>query len=106
MLTTELKTLNAERMQNWIYEHVPLDDFRGKRVLMIVPDNTRTAPLPVLFPALRSLLRPVTKSLDVLVALGTHPPMPQEKIRTMLGISDDDPCRDVGLFNHAWQRLT
>lgn len=28
--------------------------------------------------------------------------MPQEKIRTMLGISDDDPCRDVGLFNHAW----
>ena len=102
MLTTELKTLNAERMQNWIYEHVPLDDFRGKRVLMIVPDNTRTAPLPVLFPALRSLLRPVTKSLDVLVALGTHPPMPQEKIRTMLGISDDDPCRDVGLFNHAW----
>ena len=102
MLTTELKTLNAERMQNWIYEHVPLDDFRGKRVLMIVPDNTRTAPLPVLFPALRSLLRPVTKSLDVLVALGTHPPMPQEKIRTMLGISDDDPCRAVGLFNHAW----
>jgi len=102
MLTTELKTLNAERMQNWIYEHVPLDDFRGKRVLMIVPDNTRTAPLPVLFPALRGLLRPVTKSLDVLVALGTHPPMPQEKIRTMLGISDDDPCRDVGLFNHAW----
>ena len=101
-MTTELKTLNADQMRNWIHQHVPLGDFRGQRVLMIVPDNTRTAPMPVLFPALRSLLRPVTKSLDVLVALGTHPPMPQEKIRAMLGIAIDDPCRDVGLFNHAW----
>ena len=101
-MTMELKTLSADEMRNWIHQHVLLDDFRSKRVLMIVPDNTRTAPLPVLFPALRSLLRPVTKSLDVLVALGTHPPMPQDKIRAMLGIEDDDPCRDVGLFNHAW----
>ena len=101
-MTTDLKTLNTDQMMNWIHQHVPLDDFRGQRVLMIVPDNTRTAPLPVLFPALRSLLRPVTKSLDVMVALGTHPPMPQERIRAMLGITDDDPCRDVGLFNHAW----
>ena len=101
-MTTELKTLNADQMRNWIHQHVPLADFRGKRVLMIVPDNTRTAPLPVLFPALRSLLRPVTKSLDVLVALGTHPPMAQERIRAMLGIADSDPCDDVGLFNHAW----
>ena len=101
-MTQDLKTLNADEMRNWIHQHVPLEDYRGKRVLMIVPDNTRTAPLPVLFPALRSLLRPVTKSLDVLVALGTHPPMPQEKIRTMLGIAANDPCADVGLFNHAW----
>ncbi len=101
-MTTELKTLSADEMRKWIHRHMPLDHFRSKRVLMIVPDNTRTAPLPVLFPALRSLLRPVTKSLDLLVALGTHPPMPQEKIRAMLGIADDDPCSDVGLFNHAW----
>ena len=101
-MTGELKTLSEDQMRNWIHQHVPLDDFRGKRVLMIVPDNTRTAPMPVLFPTLRSLLRPVTKSLDVLVALGTHPPMPTEKIRAMLGIADDDLCNDVGLFNHEW----
>lgn len=67
MLTTELKTLNAERMQNWIYEHVPLDDFRGKRVLMIVPDNTRTAPLPVLFPAAP---KPVASCYEISGCLG------------------------------------
>ena len=95
-------TLNADQMRDWIATQIPVDDFRGQRVLLIVPDNTRTAPLPVLFPALRALLRPVTRSLDVLVALGTHPPMPQEKIRSMLGIAAADPCTDVNLYNHAW----
>jgi nickel-dependent lactate racemase len=28
--------------------------------------------------------------------------MPQVKIREMLGIAIDDPCDDVGLFNHEW----
>jgi hypothetical protein len=101
-MSTQLTTLNADQMRAWLHQNVPVSDFRDKRVLLIVPDNTRTAPLPVLFPALRSMLRPVTKSLDVLVALGTHPPMPQQKIRSMLGIADGDPCDDVGLFNHAW----
>ena len=101
-MTTVLTTLNAAQMRSWIETNIPVDDFRGRRVLLIVPDNTRTAPLPVLFPALRALLRPVTKSLDVLVALGTHPPMPQEKIRSMLGIAPEDACSDVNLYNHAW----
>lgn len=101
-MTNVLTTLNAAQMRSWIESNIPVGDFLGRRVLLIVPDNTRTAPLPVLFPALRALLRPVTKSLDVLVALGTHPPMPQEKIRSMLGIASDDPCADVNLYNHAW----
>lgn len=69
---------------------------------MIVPDSTRTAPLPVLFPALRRMLGPVVRNLDVLVALGTHPPMAQERIRSMLGIAADDACADVNLYNHEW----
>ena len=101
-MSSSLPTLNADQMRSWLHQNIPVTDFCDKRVLLIVPDNTRTAPLPVLFPELRTLLRPVTKSLDVLVALGTHPPMPQQKIRAMLGIADHDPCSDVGLFNHAW----
>jgi nickel-dependent lactate racemase len=101
-MSSTLTTLTVDQMREWIHKNVPIADFRDKRVLLIVPDNTRTAPLSVLFPTLRAMLRPVTKSLDVLVALGTHPPMPQVKIRSMLGVAADDPCSDVGLFNHAW----
>lgn len=94
--------LNPDQIRQWIASQIPTADFRGRRVLLIVPDNTRTAPLPVLFPALRQQLRPHVQSLDVLVALGTHRPMPDAAIRRMLGIAADDPCSDVGLFNHAW----
>mgnify|MGYP000297748585 CR=1 FL=1 len=101
-MTADLPTLDREAILKWIDENVPVNEFKSRRVLLIVPDSTRTAPLPILFPALRKLLGPVTQKLDLLVALGTHPPMPEAKIRSMLGIANDDPCNDVGLFNHEW----
>jgi len=101
-MTVDRPTLNRDDILEWVHTNVAVGDFTGKKVLLIVPDSTRTAPLPILFPALRQLLGPVTKQLDLLVALGTHPPMPIEKLRWMLGVADDDPCDDVGLFNHEW----
>ncbi|MEZ6125356.1 MAG: lactate racemase domain-containing protein [Planctomycetaceae bacterium] len=101
-MTSERSTLTPDAILEWMHQNIPVQDFAGKRVLLIVPDSTRTAPLPILFPALRRMLGPVTKQLDVLVALGTHPPMPQQKIRSMLGIAADDPCDDVKFFNHEW----
>ncbi|MEQ9407002.1 MAG: lactate racemase domain-containing protein [Fuerstiella sp.] len=101
-MPSDLPTLDRDAILSWIHNNIPLEEFRGRKVLLIIPDHTRTAPLPILFPALRELLGPVCRQLDLLVALGTHPPMPQEKIRTMLGIAADDPCEDVGLHNHAW----
>jgi nickel-dependent lactate racemase len=61
--------------------------------------------LPLLFGELHSRLAGVVAKLDVLVALGTHPPMPEAAVCSMLGISPDDRrarCREVGLFNHEW----
>jgi nickel-dependent lactate racemase len=95
-------TMNTEQIRAWIETHVPVKEFRGKRVLLIVPDATRTAPLPALFSSLRAHLGPVANELNVLVALGTHPPMPIENIRSMLGIASNDACEDIGLFNHEW----
>jgi nickel-dependent lactate racemase len=101
-MINQRSTIPLASVPQRLREIVNVEDFRDQRVLIIVPDSTRTAPLQVLFPALRKHLGAVARSLDVLVALGTHPPMPEESIRNMLGIVHDDPCDDVGLHNHEW----
>ena len=82
-------------------------DFAGERVLLVVPDHTRTAPLPVLFPAVHDALTAAgATGIDVIVALGTHPPMPEAAIERLLGIDPAtraDRFPGVGLHNHEWQ---
>ena len=59
-MTETLPVFSPDQMREWVHANLPLEDFRNRRVLLIIPDNTRTAPLNVLFPAIRSLLRPIT----------------------------------------------
>ncbi|MCH7988347.1 MAG: DUF2088 domain-containing protein [Planctomycetes bacterium] len=111
-MTDAASVLTDDEVRHWIAKQVPVEDFADKRVLLIVPDATRTAPLPLLFEAIHHKLAPVTKRIDVLVALGTHPPMSDEQFGSLLGISPNDrngKYADVGLFNHEWdnpERLT
>ena len=77
----------------------------GKKVLLIVPDATRTAPVGLLFRAIHDLIGAETRNLDVLVALGTHPPMSEEAICRRLEITAQERAgsyRRVRLLNHAW----
>jgi len=83
----------------------PAASYEGKRVLLIVPDSTRTAPVGTVFKALFDEIGAVTKSLDVLVALGTHQPMSEKAICERLEISVEDhqgQYAKVGFFNHEW----
>lgn len=78
---------------------------RGKRVLLIVPDNTRTAPIGLMFRILHELLAPDAAAVDVLFALGTHPPMSDEAIARRLGITPEqrrDKYGSTRMMNHAW----
>ena len=73
--------------------------------MLVVPDATRTAPLPLLFDALFHHLRPVVDALDVIVALGTHPPMSEAAMCKLLGIKEDERHRlfmQTQLLNHEW----
>jgi lactate racemase len=100
-----MQTLSDSEVRQRIVERLDVSDFAGKRVLLIVPDATRTAPLPLLFEAVHNRLASETSKIDVLVALGTHPAMPEEAICSLLGISPEDRSgrfADVGLFNHEW----
>lgn len=81
-------------------------DVDGKRVLFIIPDSTRSMPLPLLFRSLHANLRDRVATMDYLIALGTHPPMPESAINAMLGVTPEERVStygDVGVFNHAWR---
>ncbi len=78
--------------------------FSGDKVLVLIPDHTRTIPLPQLFRHLVEILHN-TRQLDFMVALGTHPALSNEQINELVGISQierDTVYRHVGLLNHAW----
>lgn len=78
----------------------------GKRVLVITPDHTRTAPIPLMFKTLYGVLAGRTKKLDFLVALGTHPPMPMDHIYNLFGIDANEHKEKYpksNFFNHHWK---
>ncbi|HEX2349252.1 MAG TPA: lactate racemase domain-containing protein, partial [Ktedonobacterales bacterium] len=77
----------------------------GKRTLVIIPDGTRTAPIPLLFALLGETLGARVAALDYLIALGTHPPMAEEAIDALVGVSAAERERrypGVQVFNHEW----
>jgi lactate racemase len=78
--------------------------FDNKRVLVIIPDGTRTMPMAQMHSALQELLRPRTKVLDYLVALGTHPPMNDTQLSKLMGHSVvDGKIGESRIFNHRWE---
>jgi len=97
--------LPHDRVMELIARACPAGNYRSKRVLLIVPDGTRTAPVGLLFQTLHRQIAPVTKAFDVLIALGTHQPMSETAICERLGISGEQrrgEYRGVRFFNHAW----
>jgi len=80
-----------------------LPELEGKRVLVILPDQTRTAPIPLCFRLLREALHEHVQQLDFLIALGTHPPMSEREISEHLGVQPGELERlGVRAFNHRW----
>ncbi len=101
--TTE--TLTVEDVRQLIAQAcdgLPLD---GKRVLVIIPDATRTAPIALFFRLLYEQLGQRVGQLDYLIALGTHPPMSEEAIERLVGVSARERAESfpkVRIFNHHW----
>jgi nickel-dependent lactate racemase len=85
--------------------HKGLDGkFDHQRVLVLIPDHTRSLPLPFLFRSLVDVLHKA-KQLDFMVALGTHPPLNEESINKLVGITAEERAttfKHIGLLNHAW----
>lgn len=77
----------------------------GKSVLVILPDHTRSGPIPLFFKTFCELLSPRVKYLNFLIALGTHPPLGPDKMDPLLGMNADQRAqryKNVQVCNHRW----
>jgi len=98
-------SLSADEVRKILRAGLPQESFRGRRVLLIVPDHTRTAPVGQLFREVHAWIGSLAKEVDVMVALGTHPPMSQEAICHRLDLTPEQKNKEyakVKLLNHAW----
>jgi nickel-dependent lactate racemase len=99
------ETLSAAQVLELCAQAFAEKNLTGKRILAIIPDNTRSGPIDVMFRRVYQLLAAPAARLDFLVALGTHPPLNEAGVAQRLGVTAEE-LRTVyskaRLFNHAW----
>jgi lactate racemase len=103
---TDRGLLTRSEIQQVLAKGLAQMDLSAKRTLVVIPDHTRTAPLPMLFRVLCEHLLGRVRKLDFMVALGTHPPLSPQGLNALVGISAEEresTYRDVGLLNHQWE---
>lgn len=98
-------TLTEEDARDLIAQACDTLQVDSRRVLVIIPDGTRTAPIPLMFRLLYEQLGGRVAQLDYLIAPGTHPPMPEEAIGRLVGATAQEREKrypNVRIFNHLW----
>jgi lactate racemase len=76
----------------------------GQRVLILVPDGTRSMPMPLMFKLFERYLSQRVSALDYLVALGTHQPMSDAQLSKLIGKNVVAGLAGGSrIFNHEWK---
>ncbi|MFC1607211.1 lactate racemase domain-containing protein [Candidatus Latescibacterota bacterium] len=97
------RTLSETEVDDLCAEGLSRENLDGKTVLVILPDYTRSGPIDMMFRVVYRQLAGVTAKLDFLIALGTHPPMTDDQIYTLVGITPDEhrsTYSKARFFNH------
>jgi nickel-dependent lactate racemase len=71
-------------------------DLDGRSLCLVIPDATRSCPLPLLLNAMYEAVKTRVSSCTAVIALGTHAPMSDESIRALVG------TESLEVVNHAW----
>ncbi len=96
--------MNDDEIRRLFQAQVPAWIQPRERILLVVPDTTRTAPIARLIGLLYPFLLEAGAEVTILVALGTHPPLSEDVLRTHLGLDRLPPPGRGGprVLNHAW----
>jgi nickel-dependent lactate racemase len=77
----------------------------GKRIVVLIPDLTRSGPTDVMTQIVADAIAPRAKQLDFMVALGTHHGLDDEQMKQLTGRSQAEWTAvhpNVRLLNHEW----
>ena len=99
------RTLSEAEVRGLLLEALSNRDVAGKHLLVIIPDGTRTAPLPLMYELLYEILGVHVARLDYLIALGTHQPMSEAAIDRLVGVSGGERAARFPksqIYNHRW----
>jgi nickel-dependent lactate racemase len=77
--------LESLEVTGFVQKALAAANLDGKRICLVVPDGTRTCPLPMLLQAARQELAGRAKEVTVVIALGTHQGMTEEHLASHLG---------------------
>lgn len=95
--------LTAKDITSIVEETLARLPLEGKRVLVLLPDHTRHAPVDLFFHAISDALLKRARVLDYLIATGTHAPMETERIYRHTGLTATEHAQKypkVRFFNH------
>jgi len=97
------RNLNREEIAEIVSAAAETLKIEGKRVLVIVPDRTRTMPMPLMFELLQQEFGARASACDYLVALGTHPHMRDAQLSALVGKPVvNGLCGNTKVLNHRW----
>jgi lactate racemase len=97
------KNLTRDEVRLFVAEAALQLSLKGKRVLVIIPDGTRTMPMPLMFDLLQAEIGAQASACDYLVALGTHPAMSEAELSRLVGRTvNGGMCDTAHIFNHRW----
>jgi nickel-dependent lactate racemase len=97
--------LTSKEISQTVHEGLSKLAVDGKSVLIIIPDGTRTMPMPLMFDLFERELSSRAGKLDYLVALGTHPMMDDEHLGKLVGRKVvDGKAGKSNIFNHHWEK--
>lgn len=100
-------TLTPDQVRSFIAEQLDATDVDGKSVCLVIPDGTRSCPLPLLMDAVCAALAPRVSKLTALVALGTHVAVSEEHLASHLGYADAGLAATypgLEVIQHEWWR--
>jgi lactate racemase len=97
--------LTPDEVTAFVTEALAGADLDGRSVCLVIPDGTRSSPLPLLLSAIHGALVGRVTKLTAVIALGTHQAMTPAQIAKHLGLGGDGvegTYPGMTVLNHEW----